>query len=117
MLSSRLLASLLLLATVAVSGCAHDFRASDWRADITLPASEDCWGINVMSGKETRRSADDPVCIREKQTSIRLTSENYKILRKDIQKNCQLSQCKQITGAFDELFLTLDAALQKIPAP
>lgn len=114
MKSSALLASLFAL---VLSACAHDFRASDWRADITLPASEDCWGMNVMTGKETRRPATDPICIKEKQTSIRLTSENYKILRKDIQKNCQLSACKQITGAFDELFLTLDRALQKIPTP
>lgn len=115
MRSLKQLASSFVLATV-LSGCAS-FRASDWRADITLPASEDCFGINVMSGKETRIPADDPQCIRDKQTSIRLTSENWKILRKDIQKNCQFAQCKQITGAFDELFLTIDASLQKIPTP
>lgn len=37
------------------------------------------------------------------------------MLRRDIQKNCQYNQCKEITGAFDELFLRIDEALRLIP--
>ena len=115
MKSLKLLA-VLLLSVVASSGCQH-YAVSDWQANITLPASEDCYGFNVVSGKETRLPADSETCIKKKARAIWLDSENYKILRRDIQNNCQLAQCKQITGAFDALFLTLDAALEKIPAP
>lgn len=113
MKSFVLVASLLLLAILS-SGCSS-FQTSDWQASITLPASLDCYSFNVMSGKETRLAADDPKCIEKKVRSVYLDFESYKMLRKDIQKNCQYDQCKQITGAFDGLFLTIDSALQKIP--
>jgi hypothetical protein len=101
---------------VLLSGCSH-YQTSDWQASITLPASGDCWSINVMSRKEERIPADDPTCIRKKARAIWLDADNYKLLRRDIQTNCQFAQCKQITGAFDSLFLSIDAALQKIPTP
>lgn len=114
MQSSKLLANLLLL--VALSGCTS-FQTSDWRADITLPASGDCYGFNVMSGKETRLKASDPKCIDQKRRSIRLDSENFKILRRDILNNCLAAKCKQITGILDELFLTIDNAARQVPTP
>jgi hypothetical protein len=89
--------------------------SSDWQASITLPASGDCMSFHVMSGKEVRLPADSPECIEKKLKSVWLDLESYKLLRGDIQKNCQFAQCKQITGAFDGLFLTIDSALQKIP--
>lgn len=91
------------------------FRTSDWQAGVTLPASGDCYIFNVMSGKETRLPADQ--CEKKKARSIWIDSESYKLLRGDIQKNCLHSKCKQIVGAFDELFLTLDLALNKMPVP
>ncbi len=87
---------------------------SDWRADITLPASEDCYGFHVVSGKEVRLPAESKECVEQKIKSVRLTYENYKILRRDIQQNCQFEKCKQVTGYFDQLFLTLDSALRKV---
>lgn len=114
MKSLKLRAALLLLVTVVSNGCTT-FKASDWQASITLPASQDCYSFHVMSGKEQRIPADDPVCIRKKARAIWLDAENYKMLRRDIQSNCQLAKCKQITGAFDSLFLTIDEALKKIP--
>lgn len=90
---------------------------SDFQANVTLPASLDCYGFNVLSGKEERLPADSPACINKKLHSIWLDSENWKILRKDIERNCQYNQCKQITGAFDELFLKIDDGLRLIPAP
>ena len=113
MKSYALAVSLLLSATLSLS--CSSFQTSDWQASITLPASLDCYSFNVMSGKETRLFADDPRCIEKKVRSVYLDFESYKMLRKDIQKNCQYDQCKQIMGAFDGLFLTIDAALQKIP--
>lgn len=107
----QLAALLLLLSIVSCS----TYQASDWQASITLPASQDCYSFNVMSGKENRLSASDPICIRKKQRAIWLDSENYKILKKDIQKNCLNAQCKQIIGQFDELFIVIDKALDKIP--
>jgi len=99
---------------LALSNCAS-FQASDWQASITLPASEDCMSFHVMSGKEVRLPADSPECIEKKLKSVWLDYESYKMLRRDIQNNCQFAQCKQITGAFDGLFLTIDNALKKIP--
>lgn len=108
---SKQLASLLLLATL--SGCST-FKTSDWQASITLPASLDCYSFNVMSGKETRLPADSKECQEKKLKSVWLDYESYKMLKKDILINCQYAKCKQITGAFDNLFLVLDSALQKI---
>jgi hypothetical protein len=77
---------------------------------IRLPASEDCFGLRVMSGKEARyprEQCDDIV-----KRAIFLTSANWNMLRRDIQINCQHSQCTQIRGAGDGLFLAIDKALQ-----
>ena len=109
---SKPLGSLLLSA--ALSACAT-FQASDWKASITLPASQDCYSFAVMTGQEIRLPANSKECIEKKIRSVWLDSESYKMLKKDIQGNCRAAKCKQITGAFDELFLTIDRALQKIP--
>lgn len=111
---SKLLASLLL--STSLSACSS-FQTSDWQASITLPASLDCYSFNVMTGKETRLPADSKACQEKKIKSVWIDLENYKMLKKDILTNCQYAKCKQITGAFDTLFLTIDSALQKIPAP
>lgn len=68
-----------------------------------------------MSGKETRLPADSKECKDLKARGILIDSESYKMLRKDIQTNCQFAACKQITGRFDALFLILDEGLAKIP--
>jgi hypothetical protein len=70
-----------------------------------------------MSGREERYPENSPECIYEKLHSVRLDSESYKMLKRDIQSNCRTAQCAQITGAFDELFLSIDRAVQKIPLP
>lgn len=101
----------LLLSTI---NCSH-MTTSDWQGSVTLPASGDCYSFNVMSGKETRLPADSAECKYKKAHSVWIDSESYKMLRADIQKNCQYQQCKQITGAFDGLFLAIDEALRSIP--
>lgn len=116
MKSLKLLASLLLL--VSLSGCAifgGHYQSSDWQASITLPASQDCYSFNVISGKEERLPAESEACQTKKVKSIWIDYESYKLLRRDIEVNCQFAKCKQITGALDSLFLTIDHALQKIP--
>lgn len=108
----KLLGVLLLL--LALSNCGS-MQTSDFEVNVTLPASQECYGLHVMSGKETRRPS--AVCMELKKRAVFLTSENYKLLKADIQRNCQNQKCKQITGAFDGLFLSLDEALRKIPKP
>lgn len=67
-----------------------------------------------MTGKETRLPFDSAECQTKKMKSVWLDYESYKMLKKDILTNCQYAKCKQITGAFDDLFLALDSALQKV---
>ena len=112
MRSLRLFASLLF--SLASLSCAN-MDVADFRPHIRLPASGDCFGINVLSHKEVRLAK--PQCDELVKRAIFLDSENYKLLRSSIQKNCQHFQCKQIVGAFDGLFLSIDQALQKIPTP
>lgn len=103
----------LLFCLLSLSNCAT-YQLSDWQASITLPASQDCYSFNILSGRETRLKAADPKCISRKLKSVWIDSESYMMLRRDIQKNCQLNKCKQITGAFDVLFFKMDQALIKI---
>lgn len=112
MLQLKLLVSSLLL--ISLASCAN-FKTSDWAASITLPGSQDCYSFHVMSGKEKRSAADSAECIRLKERSVYIDFENYVLLRRDIQDNCQFAKCKQIKGALDNLFFTIDAGLGKIP--
>lgn len=105
------LASLLLL--VNLSACSGLKKVSDFQVNVTLPASGDCMGFNIISGKEQRLPADSKECQDKKRRSVWLDSENYKILRTDILKGCQLDACTQFTGRFDQLFLMLDQTAQK----
>lgn len=90
-------------------------QTSDFEVMVLLPASEDCFGFRVMSGKETRYPKEK--CAQMVKRAVLLTSANWKMLRADIQTNCQYTQCHQITGAFDGLFLAIDKGLQKVPVP
>lgn len=80
---------------------------------VQLPASKECVDLYVMSGKEVRYSAKE--CEDKLKKSVHLSSQAWKILRGDIQGNCQFASCKQIQGAADGLFLSLDRALQVKP--
>lgn len=88
-------------------------EVADFRAHIRLPASQDCFGINVVSGAEVRlpKAQCDALISR----AIFLDSDNWKLLKTSIQRNCQYNECKQLVGAFDGLFLSLDKAAQQIP--
>lgn len=82
---------------------------------VTLPASGDCFGIRVMSGEE--RVLPREKCDAVKKRAILITSSEWKMVKRDIQTNCQNAKCKQITGAADGLFIAIDEALQKVPIP
>lgn len=104
----------LFLTVNLVAGCAG-FEIADIGPGVTLPASGDCYQVTVLSHKKTRTPRAQ--CEEMKKRAIFITSEDWKRQRVSIQKNCQMNQCKQLTGAFDSLFLTIDSALQAIPAP
>jgi hypothetical protein len=108
--SLRLFAGLLL--SLSTTSC-QTFQASDFEIMIQLPASHDCYGVQVMSGTEHRYSAAE--CVEMLKRAIILTSKNWKMVRSDISTNCQYDQCNQITGAGDGLFLAIDQALNKMP--
>lgn len=114
MQSLKFFASSLLL--VVLSGCAGlPMQVPDFQPNVTLPASGDCYGITVVTRKETR--LPKPECDELKKRAVFFDSENYKLIRESFQQNCQLFQCQQLIGAFDNLFLAIDKGLQSIPAP
>lgn len=93
------------------SGCAT-YQVPDFKAYLTLPASEDGFGISTISRKEVR--IPKAQWNELKKRGIVLLSEDYAVLKKSIRQNCSMRQCTQLIGYFDELFLTLDGALNKV---
>lgn len=94
------------------SGCAS-MKISDAPLMVRLPASGKCFEVKIMSWAEKVYPPDQ--CEKIAERSIILTSEAWKMLKGDIQSNCQTAKCKQLTGAADGLFLAIDQALNKIP--
>lgn len=93
-------------------GC-QQFQLHPFELGITLPYSGACHFKNVVT-RETREL--DPVACEEiKRRSLILTSEAWRVIRTDIQNNCAQTQCIELTGKLDNLFLTIDQGLNKIP--
>ena len=105
------LAALLIYSLIG-SGC-PTMQLQDFKAGVTLPYSERCFFVNAISGKETEYPADQ--CARMKKAGLIILSEDWKIIRKNFQTNCQILQCKQLVGQFDQLFMTIDKSLKLIP--
>ncbi len=81
---------------------------------VTLPASGNCYAIEVLSRKE--RIIPKAECDEIKKRAIFITSSDWKILKQANQANCLRSnKCVQMQGAFDSLFLIIDDAINKIP--
>lgn len=80
---------------------------------IREPAKQTCFEVKVLSWEEKVYSKAE--CDRMVERSILLTSKAWKMLKTDIQSNCQTKQCKQLTGAADGLFIAIDEALQQVP--
>ena len=102
----------LMASALLLSGC-QSFQIADIRPMVTLPASGDCYGVTVLTHKKTR--IPKAQCDELKKRGIVLTSEDWKKQRISIQKNCQMAECKQLVGAFDDLFLIIDRSLQQLP--
>lgn len=102
----------LTISLLSLSACSS-MQISDTPLMVRLPASKKCFEVKVLSWEEKLYPAAE--CDRMAERSIILTSTAWKMLKTDIQKNCQFSKCKQLTGAADGLFLAIDQAFQKIP--
>lgn len=104
--------TVLFLTLSLFSGCGS-FEIADIRPTVTLPASGDGYGITVLTHKKTRIPKAE--WEKKKAKSICVSSEDWKKQKISVEKNCQMSQCRQLTGAFDALFLAIDQGLQKVP--
>lgn len=85
----------------------------NFKAGVTLPYSEDCYFKYVLSPDSQRY--EKAKCEIIKKHALIITSDDWKIIRKNFQDNCQVLECKQLVGQFDQLFLTIDKSLQLIP--
>ena len=103
---------LTVLSLLALSGCAG-FQIADIGPMVTLPGSGDCYQVTVLTQKKTRYPKTQ--CDEIKKRGVIVTSEDWQKQRLSIQKNCQMAQCKQLVGAFDDLFKTIDNALKIVP--
>lgn len=105
--------SLLLLAISFLSISCATYKVPKFNAYITLPASEDGYAISTIGHEEKRVPAPEWAELRKH--GITLLGEDWFVLRTTIKQNCHMQQCEQLTGYFDQLFLTIDGALKKIP--
>ena len=111
MLSTSLLRMLSVSLLLSPSGCAS-VEIPNFRAFITLPASEDGFGVFTTSHKEVVIPADKWAV--ERKRGIIILPEDWKILKLTIRKNCIVNKCKKAVGALDGLFLAIDDALKKV---
>jgi hypothetical protein len=79
---------------------------------VRLPGSGDCFQISVLTHQEVRLPEEQ--CEEMMKRAVFITSADWKRQKLSIQKNCQYADCKQLVGAFDNLFLTIDKALQML---
>lgn len=105
--------SLVLTASLLSLSACSSMTISDTPLMVRLPASKQCFEVKVLSWEE--KVYPPAECDRMAERSIILTSSAWKMLKTDIQKNCQFAKCKQLTGAADGLFLAIDQAFQQIP--
>ena len=85
-------------------------RIPDFKAYITLPASGDGYWMQTVSDGEGRIPKEEWEI--KKKRGIVLFSEDWAILRNTVMKNCLMNSCKDTVGMFDNLFSTIDGALQ-----
>lgn len=102
---------MLSVSSLLLLSCAS-YKVPNFKAYITLPASEDGFGITTVTKEETRIPKGE--WEEKKKRGIIILSEDYAILKISIKQNCRMRQCEQLVGYFDQLFLSLDDALQKV---
>lgn len=105
----RLFASLMIL--LFSVGCAT-VNVPDFYAHITLPASGDGYAVSTISQNRKRIPKEKWEEMRMK--GIILMPEDYRKVRKSFVNICNTNKCKQTLGALDDLFITIDDALQAV---
>lgn len=100
-----------IISIISSSSCAN-MRISDVGPMVQLPYSKECFQVYVLSGRERLYPPEE--CEKIKARGIIITSETWKLLRGDIQINCQLAKCKQLQGAGDQLFFIINDAANKL---
>jgi hypothetical protein len=103
---------ILALLTPLILGC-QTYQVHPFEVGITLPYSQKCRFKNVVT--KDVRELDPAACEDMKMRSLILTSEAWHTIRNDIQSNCALQQCAELTGKLDQIFLDIDQGLDKIP--
>jgi hypothetical protein len=98
--------------TLGLLGC-PSFQVHPFEVGITLPYSGDCRFKNVVTGAVREVSAE--ICDGIKRRSLILTSEAWRVIRTDVQNNCAETQCVQLNGKVDDIFLTIEQGLSKVP--
>lgn len=91
----------------------QSFQLHPFEVGITLPYSENCRFKNVVT--KAVYELEPIACEAIKKRSLILTSEAWRVIRTDIQNNCAVNQCTQLTGKLDSIFLEIDKGLNKIP--
>lgn len=89
------------------------YQIHPFEIGVTLPYSGACHFKNVVTGETHDEEPNQ--CERIKRRSLILTSDAWRVIRTDIQANCAQQQCVELKGKLDQLFLTVDQGLQKIP--
>lgn len=95
-------------------GCAT-VKVPDFYAFVTLPASQDGYGIKTVSKEERRIDASEWVEL--KKRGLVILPDDWKILKITIRRNCHTNKCEKMIGKMDNLFLVIDKALQKANYP
>jgi len=107
--SRQLLGSLAL--SFSLISCATT-EIPNFKAHITLPASQDGFGIYTVSKKEVIIPAEKWNEV--KKRGIVILPEDWAILKETVLKNCITTKCKESVGALDGLFFAIDDALKKL---
>lgn len=101
-----------LFISILLSGCAAT-TIPDFRAHITLPASGDGYWVKTVSAEEGR--IPKAQWEQKRKRAILLLSDDWLILRSFLLENCLENSCKLAVGTFDQLFMSIDSALKKMP--
>ncbi len=95
---------------VLTSGCAT-VEIPNIKAFVELPASQTGFGVETVTGIE--HTIPRAEWMEKKKRAIYIFSEDWKVLKKVVRKNCINNKCKQAIGALDGLFLAIDFGLKR----
>jgi hypothetical protein len=92
------------------TGCST-YQVHPFELGYVKPYSQDCHFKNVIT-KEVRNI---PAAQCDLRKYLLIPIESAHTVLNDLQINCHLDQCVEISGAGDSILLSIDQGLQKIP--